>query len=189
MSEENPHVGSTFDSFLMEDGNYTPRKLDLVFYPNPILRQVSENVETFDDDLKVLIADMKHTMVEENGAGLAAPQVGILKRIFVFDSGNGIICVLINPVIVEFGGNYTMDGGEGCLSLPKGFADVDRSRMVRVAYRDENGDPHEVTATEQYAVCIQHEIDHLDGKLFIDYLSPLKRDLVERKVKKALKGS
>ena len=163
--------------------------LQLVYYPNPLLRQVSEKVETFDDDLRVLVEDMKHTMVKYNGAGLAAPQVGVLKRILLFDSGNGVICALINPAIIESDDTvYVMDGGEGCLSLPNGFAKVERSRMVRVAYQDENGDPHEVTATEQYAVCIQHEIDHLDGKLFIDYLSPLKRDSVERKVRKALQG-
>lgn len=187
---DNPHAGSTLDSFLMEDGNYTPRKLDLVYYPNPILRQEAEKVEVFDDDLKVLIADMKLTMVEEGGAGLAAPQVGVSKRLFIFDSDNDVVCTLINPVIIEAADEqYEMAGGEGCLSLPKGFGKVERARMVRVAYQDEKGDPHELTATEQYAVCIQHEMDHLDGKLFIDYLSPLKRDLVERKVKNALKGS
>ena len=185
---DNPHIGSTFDSFLMEDGNYTPRKLDLVYYPDPTLRQEAEKVEVFDDDLKVLIADMKLTMVEENGAGLAAPQVGVSKRLFVFDS-KGVVCVLINPVIIESDYEvYVMEGGEGCLSLPNAFAKVERARLVRVAYQDENGDPHELTATEQYAVCIQHEIDHLNGKLFIDYLSPLKRGLIDRKVKKALKG-
>ncbi len=167
-----------------------PKKLQLVYYPDPVLRLIAEAVEEFDDDLRLLVEDMKLTMVEENGAGLAAPQVGISKRILIFDSGNGIISTLINPVIVESDDTvYIMEGGEGCLSLPNGFADVVRARMVRVAYRDENGNPHEVTATEQYAACIQHEIDHLDGKLFIDYLSPLKRNLVERKVKKALQGS
>lgn len=166
-----------------------PKVLPLVYYPNPTLRLVSEPVETFDDDLKSLIEDMKVTMIENNGAGLAAPQIGVSKRILVFDSNDGI-CAMVNPAVIETDDTvFIMDGGEGCLSLPNGFADVSRSRMVRVAYQDENGDPHDMTATEQYAVCIQHEIDHLDGKLFIDYLSPLKRDLVERKVKKALKGN
>ena len=165
-----------------------PKKLQLVYYPNPTLRDISEKVEVFDDDLKSLIEDMKLTMIEENGAGLAAPQVGVSKRIVILDTGDGVTCV-INPIIVETDETpYEIKGGEGCLSLPSGFANVERARMVRVAYQDENGDPHELTATEQYAVCIQHEIDHLDGKLFIDYLSPLKREYIERKVKNALKG-
>ena len=163
-------------------------KLDLVYHPNPILRQVATKVETFDDDLRALIEDMKETMVAENGVGLAAPQVGVSKRIIVFDS-EGVVCALVNPEIVESDDSvYMLEGGEGCLSLPKAFAKVQRARMVRVAYQDKNGEPHELTATEQYAVVLQHEIDHLNGKLFIDYLSPLKREYLERKVKKAVRG-
>ena len=139
---------------------------------DPVLRKETEPVSEVTDDLRVLIADMFDTMHAAEGIGLAAPQVGRTERVAVVDV-DGEKHALINPEIIAREGSAR--GEEGCLSIPEIFGDVDRATRVVVRATDEDGKTVEVEATELLARCIQHEIDHLDGKLFIDYLSVLKR--------------
>ncbi|MDQ6831016.1 MAG: peptide deformylase [Gemmatimonadota bacterium] len=146
--------------------------LDIYVLGAPVLRQVTTPVSRLTDELRSLIADMFDTMYAASGIGLAAPQVGRTERICVVDV-DGAKFALINPEIVAREGSEK--GEEGCLSIPEVYGDVERSARVVCRALDENGQEIEIEATELLARCIQHEIDHLHGKLFIDYLSLLKR--------------
>jgi len=159
-------------------------------FGDPVLRQKAEPVERFDDELAALIEDMRQTMKAYEGVGLAANQVGILQRVLVvdvpLDDGSRARHTLVNPVIVERSGTET--GEEGCLSIPGVYEDVVRSRQVRVTGHDERGQPVEVQAEDFLARALQHEIDHLDGVLFIDRLSPLKRQFLRKSLDALARG-
>ncbi len=168
--------------------------LPLYEYPDPILRQKAEPVTKFDDELRTFLNDMLETMYADHGAGLAAPQVGVSKRMIVLDAeqeddenGNhkkGNPMTLVNPEIV-YKSEETIFFCEGCLSLPNQRADVERHQKIKVRYQDKNGIEHEIEAEDYLAVILQHEIDHLDGILYIDHLSRLKRDMLLKKLEKA----
>ena len=139
--------------------------LPLVEYPNPLLHEKSKPVTCIDDNLRKTLDDMLETMYEANGVGLAAPQVGILKRIVVMDVGEGPI-VMINPVIIETDGEQT--GDEGCLSIPGKAGQVTRPNHVIARFMDEDMNECEIEGTELLARCICHETDHLDGHLYVE---------------------
>jgi peptide deformylase len=147
--------------------------LDIRVLGDPVLRKPTKPVAEITDELRKLIADMFETMYAAEGIGLAAPQVGRTERITVVDV-EGKKYALVNPEILEKSGPDAKDE-EGCLSIPEIYGDVERPSEVTVRALDENGNEYELTASELLGRCIQHEVDHLDGKLFIDYLSPLKR--------------
>jgi peptide deformylase len=147
--------------------------LDLRVLGDPILRQSTVPVQEITDELRSLVADMFETMHHARGIGLAAPQVGRTERLAVIEI-DGESLVVINPEIVETSSGKTK-AEEGCLSIPDIYADVERPKDVVVRAMDLDGNSYEVQATELLARCLQHEIDHLDGKLFLDYLSVLKR--------------
>ena len=163
--------------------------------PDPVLRQISAPVETVDDATRALIADMFETMYDAPGIGLAAIQVGVPKRVLVMDLGEPEEeggepvrepRVFINPVIVTHSDDeipYT----EGCLSVPDQYAEVQRPDRIRARWLDEAGKAHEKDLDGLLAVCLQHEMDHLEGVLFIDHLSKLKRDMVLKKLAKMRK--
>jgi peptide deformylase len=163
-------------------------KRDLILLPDPVLRQLSAPVEDVTDDVRRLADDMLDTMYDAPGIGLAAIQVGVPKRIVTIDLSREeepkAPLVLVNPEIV-----WRSDTGsireEGCLSIPDYYAEVERPTAIRARYVDRQGRLQEIEADGLLATCIQHEVDHLDGVLFIDYLSKLKRDLVVRKFAKA----
>lgn len=163
--------------------------LEVVKYGDPILIKRSEEVTEFDDKLRKLIDNMFETMYGAPGVGLAAAQVGVLKRLFVMDCSSGKDkkkkLVLINPVIETAEGEQI--GEEGCLSFPGVFIEVKRPQRVVVRCRDVDGSEMSVDVMDLEARCVSHETDHLDGELFISYLSPLKRDLTKRKIKKRIK--
>ena len=164
-------------------------KLEIVKYGDPVLQKRADEVTEFDDKLKKLVDDMFETMYGAPGVGLAAPQVGILKRLFVMDCGSGRDkkqkLALINPVIETEEGEQV--GDEGCLSFPGISFAVPRAQRVVVRAQDVDGTPFSLDVLDLEARCVSHETDHLDGELFINYLSPLKRDLVKRKIKKRVK--
>ena len=164
--------------------------LKLYEYPSPILREKCEKVSIFDDELRILLDNMLETMYVDKGCGLAAPQVGITKRIIVVDpnpSDDDLSARqpmhLINPEIV-WHSEETVLFKEGCLSLPEQRADVERYERVRVHYIDYNGNEQEILADDILAIILQHEIDHLDGILYIDHLSQLKRSRLLKKLEK-----
>ncbi|NCF14408.1 MAG: peptide deformylase [Gammaproteobacteria bacterium] len=159
-------------------------KLKILEFPDPRLRKKAAPVATVDDALRVFIADMFETMYEAPGIGLAATQVDVHKRLLVTDVSpdKSEPYVLINPEIVEKDGVTATD--EGCLSVPGYYEEVERAEHIRVRFLDRNGDETEMEATGLLAVCIQHEIDHLDGKLFVDYLSEAKRQRIRKKLEK-----
>jgi peptide deformylase len=146
--------------------------LDIRVYGDPILRQPTQVVGTVTPELRKLIEDMFDTMYAANGIGLAAPQVGRLERVSVIDVEDQRL-VLINPEVVSSDGKTK--GEEGCLSIPEVYGDVERAARVVVRAMDVEGKPYEIEGHELLSRCLQHEIDHLHGKLFIDYLSVLKR--------------
>jgi peptide deformylase len=149
--------------------------LDIRVLGDPILRQDTKPVAAVTDDLRRLIDDMFDTMHAAKGIGLAAPQVGRSERVAVVDvEGGRQPIVLVNPEVVSSGPELSK-GEEGCLSIPDVFGDVERAASVVVRALDRDGRPFEVQGSELLARCLQHEIDHLHGKLFIDYLSVLKR--------------
>ncbi len=163
----------------------------ILLLPDPLLRGKSEQVERVDDDLRKLADDMLETMYDAPGIGLAAPQVGILRRLLVIDVSKDeeekAPMVFINPQVVarsEERGTYE----EGCLSIPDYYAEVERPAAVTVEYVDREGKQQSVEADGLLAVCLQHEIDHLNGVLFIDHISKLKRDMVIRKFTKLAKS-
>ncbi|MGY8814112.1 MAG: peptide deformylase [Gammaproteobacteria bacterium] len=161
--------------------------LEVLHFPDPRLRKIASPVERIDDSIKELAKDMLETMYVENGIGLAATQVNIQKRIIVIDldNENPNPMVLVNPKIISATGNEEMQ--EGCLSVPDVFETVQRSEIISVQYLTLESKMIEQQAEDLLAVCIQHEIDHLDGKLFIDYLSPLKRNRIEKRIEKQIK--
>jgi peptide deformylase len=165
-------------------------KLDIVTLPDPILRKVSEPVERVDDELRRLADDMLETMYAAPGVGLAAVQVGVPRRLVVLDTAKDEEpprpLVLVNPVIVSVGAE-TRVHEEGCLSIPDVRVEIERPARVVVRYLDRAGADQELTAEGLLATAIQHEIDHLDGKLIIDFLSRLKRDIIVRKFRKLAK--
>ena len=156
---------------------------------DPVLRQSADDVEVFDDELRRLIRDMFETMYVEEGIGLAAPQIGVSKRFFVMDVGeeNTRAQAIVNPVIVEESGSEKAE--EGCLSLPGLVGAVERAMEIVVEGFDPEGKPLRLEASGLVARCIQHEIDHLDGVLFIDKLSPMKRKMLLSKWKKLRKDT
>ena len=164
--------------------------LDIIKLPDPVLRKKSAAVEQVDDDLRRLLDAMLETMYEAPGIGLAGIQVGVPKRIITIDvtrdEGPREPLYLINPEILTLSDDRSTYE-EGCLSIPEYFAEIERPATVRLRYVDYDGKQQEMQADELLATVIQHEIDHLDGVLFVDYLSKLKRDLVIRKFTKAAK--
>ncbi len=157
--------------------------LDIRVLGDPVLRKPTKRVTEINDELKQLIADMFETMYAAEGIGLAAPQVGRTERLAVV-AVDGAKFTLINPEILQ------RDAGsekaeEGCLSIPDIYGDVERPGTVTIRATDENGNGYEATGSELLGRCFQHEIDHLDGKLFIDYLSPLKRKAAMSKWEKS----
>jgi peptide deformylase len=159
-------------------------KLKILEFPDPRLRTKAVPVEVIDDDLRKLIADMFETMYDAPGIGLAATQVDVHKRMLVTDVSpdKSEPYVLINPEIIEKDGVTVTD--EGCLSVPGYYDSVERAEQIRVRFLDRDGNEVEMEARGLLAVCIQHEIDHLDGKLFVDYLSEAKRQRVRKKLEK-----
>jgi peptide deformylase len=163
--------------------------LDIVKYGDPVLTQRAEQVNEFDDNLRKLVDNMFETMYGAPGVGLAAPQVGALKRLFVMDCSSGRNkkqkVVLINPVIETEEGEQI--GEEGCLSFPGIYVQVKRPQRLVVRAQDIDGSAITMDVMDLEARCVSHETDHLDGELFIEYLSPLKRDLTKRKIRKRIK--
>lgn len=159
-------------------------RLTILHYPDSRLRKPALPVEIVDDGVCVLVADMLETMYAALGIGLAATQVNVRKRIVVMDVSEekNRPLVFINPILLEREGEGEME--EGCLSVPGFYETVRRAERVRVSALDRDGEPFELDASGLLAVCIQHEIDHLDGKLFVDYLSALKRDRIRKKLEK-----
>ncbi|MCK9489431.1 MAG: peptide deformylase [Xanthomonadales bacterium] len=161
--------------------------LNILEFPDPRLRTKARPIaaEQINDQLRTLIDDMLETMYAAPGIGLAATQVDVHQRLVVIDvsEDKDDPLVLINPEITARQGSQTYQ--EGCLSVPEIFADVERADTITVKALDRHGQPFELDADGLLAVCIQHELDHLDGKLFVDYLSPLKRELVRKRLLKA----
>ncbi len=159
-------------------------KLTVLEFPDPRLRTKAAPVAVFDDALRALVADMLETMYDARGVGLAATQVDHHQRLFVMDvSDNGDTpLVLCNPRILERRGKQMEQ--EGCLSFPGLFANVERAAWVRAEAEDADGTTFTLEAEDLMAVCIQHEMDHLEGKVFTDYLSPLKRSMLLKKLDK-----
>ena len=159
----------------------------LVYLPDLCLRSPSLNVTRFDDSLKRLIEDMYETMYHNNGIGLAAPQIGISLNLAVIDVSaqrQEGFCI-INPEIIHCAGATLLE--EGCLSVPGFYDKAPRAVAVTVRAQDENGQWREIQGDGLLAHCLQHEIDHLHGKLFVDYLSPLKRQMARKKMLKTLR--
>jgi peptide deformylase len=159
-------------------------RLTILEYPDPRLRTIAAPVTRFDAALKQQIADMFETMYAAPGIGLAATQVDHHEQLIVIDvsDDNSEPRVYINPEILEKEGRAS--GQEGCLSVPGIYDDVPRAERVRVRYQDADGTAHEVELTGLQGVCLQHEMDHLNGKLFVDYLSDLKRQRIRKKLDK-----
>lgn len=158
--------------------------LDILHYPDKRLRTVARPVETFDDSIRTLVDDMFETMYLAPGIGLAATQVDVHQQVIVIDVSqekDQPLC-LINPEIISEEGIETCD--EGCLSVPDIYESVQRAEKVTVRAKDQHGDEFTMQADELLAVCIQHEMDHLKGKLFVDYLSPLKLQRVKKRLQK-----
>lgn len=168
--------------------------LPILEVPDPRLRRISTPVEAVTDEIRTLIADMFETMYDAPGIGLAAAQVDVPIRLLVMDLGDGPEDaegkptknprVFINPEILDPSDDHSVYN-EGCLSVPDQYADVERPATVRVRWLDEHGTPHDEQLDGLTATCLQHEMDHLNGILFIDHLSRLKRDMVLKKLEKA----
>lgn len=158
--------------------------LHILHYPDPRLRIEAEPVAQVDDAIRQLVDDMLETMYDAPGIGLAAPQVNVSKRLIVIDiseARDAPVC-LINPVILEREGNEVME--EGCLSVPGIYDTVERAAAIRVQALGRDGQSYEMRADGLLAVCIQHEMDHLEGKLFVDYLTEMKRQRIKKKLEK-----
>ncbi len=159
--------------------------LDILHYPDKRLRTVAKPVKTVDDNIKKIVDDMFETMYEAPGIGLAATQVNVHLQIIVIDVSEEKtqpLC-LINPEIISEEGAESCD--EGCLSVPDVYETVERAEKVTVKALDQNGEEYTLTADELLSVCIQHEIDHLKGKLFVDYLSSLKLQRIKKRLLKS----
>jgi peptide deformylase len=162
-------------------------KLAILEYPDPRLRTKAEPIDAVDDAVRKLADDMLETMYSAKGVGLAASQVDVHRRLLVLDvsEARDTPLVLINPEIVAAEGRAP--GEEGCLSLPGIYDKLERAERIKVRAQDRNGVRFELDAEGMLAVCIQHEMDHLEGKLFVDYLSELKRQLIRRRLQKERK--
>lgn len=162
----------------------------LVILPDPVLREVSKPVEHIDEALQTLADDMLETMYHAQGVGLAAIQIGIPLRMLVIDVSQNDEqknpLVIINPEILWLSEERNIHK-EGCLSIPEYYAEVERPKRLRVRYQNREGKQTEMEADDLLATCLQHEIDHLNGRLFIDHISKIKRDMVIRKFKKRAK--
>ncbi|ENO81891.1 peptide deformylase [Thauera mechernichensis] len=158
--------------------------LPILRYPDPRLHTVAKPVAAVDDDIRQLVRDMAETMYEAPGIGLAATQVNVHMRVVVIDvsEDRSGLMTLINPEILERSGEQVCE--EGCLSVPGIYEKVTRAERVRVRALDDKGEPYELAADGLLAVCIQHEIDHLDGKVFVEYLSQLKLGRIKSKLAK-----
>jgi peptide deformylase len=158
--------------------------LNILHYPDPRLRRVAKPVEAVDEALRKLVEDMAETMYKAPGIGLAAVQVNVAKRVVVIDISEtrDALQVFINPEIVARDGSQVLE--EGCLSVPGIYDEVERAAHVRVRALDRDGNPFEKDAEGLLATCIQHEIDHLDGKVFVDYLSRMKQARIQKKLTK-----
>ncbi|WP_343080167.1 peptide deformylase [Ostreiculturibacter nitratireducens] len=160
----------------------------ILIHPDPRLKKAADPVAEVTEEVRTLAADMLQTMYEAPGIGLAAPQVGVMKRLLVMDCVKEADqaprpMVLINPVILWSSETRSVYE-EGCLSIPEQYAEVERPAEVRVRWMGLDGEETEEHFSGLWATCVQHEIDHLDGKLFIDYLKPLKRQMITRKMEK-----
>ncbi len=163
--------------------------LDIVIAPDPVLKTVCEPVKEVNDEIRELLKNMLETMYKAPGIGLAACQVGVTKRVIVVDVSddkeeNQPYC-MVNPEITWESDEYSVYQ-EGCLSLPEQYADVERPAAIKMTYLDETGKKIELEADGLLATCIQHEIDHLDGVLFVDHISKLKRGMIMKKLKKVV---
>ena len=158
--------------------------LDVLSFPDERLRTVAKPVEEVNDEIKQLVSDMFETMKDENGIGLAATQVNRHVQVVVMDvsEDQNEPRVFINPEIIRKDGSTISE--EGCLSVPGNYAKVERAESITVKALVQNGESFELDAEGLLAICIQHELDHLKGKLFIDYLSPLKRQRIRKKLEK-----
>ena len=161
-------------------------ELSILLHPDPRLKKISTQVTNIDERIKKLCLDMIDTMYSHSGVGLAAPQVGVLKRVVVMDCSDDeekSPVTLINPEIV-WSSEEVSKFEEGCLSIPHIREEIKRPSSVQVKFTDISGISKESYFTSLWATCIQHEIDHLNGKLFIDYLGPIKRSFITKKMKK-----
>lgn len=160
--------------------------LKIRHYPDPVLKKVAAPVTEFDESLRQLASDMAETMYAAPGVGLAAPQVGISKRLAVIDCSardeEAQLLIMVNPEVISGEGDSCEE--EGCLSVPEYYAKVDRYARVQVRFQDLDEKTHVIEAEGLTAIACQHEIDHLDGILFVDHLSPLKRSIFRKKWKK-----
>ncbi len=161
--------------------------LDILVYPDPRLREIAEPVVRVDDGILALVDDMAETMYQAPGIGLAAIQVNVPQRVIIIDvsKDQSELRVFINPQIVAREGNQEIE--EGCLSVPEVFAPVQRSESIVVRALNREGERFETRAEGLLSVCIQHEIDHLDGKVFVDYLSRLKQERILKRLQKQAK--
>ncbi|MEQ9261254.1 MAG: peptide deformylase [Roseovarius sp.] len=163
-------------------------KRPILIHPDPRLKKVCAPVSDISDELRALADDMLETMYDAPGIGLAAPQVGVLDRVIVMDcvkeeGASPRPMVLVNPEVVARSDEMNVYE-EGCLSIPEEFGEVKRPKVVDVAWMDLDGNARQETFDGLWATCVQHEIDHLNGKLFIDYLGPMKRQLITRRMQK-----
>ncbi|TDK46740.1 peptide deformylase [Antarcticimicrobium luteum] len=163
-------------------------KRPILIHPDPRLKKLCAPVADLSDDLRKLADDMLETMYEAPGIGLAAPQVGVLDRLIVLDcvketEGTPRPLIMFNPEVLAHS-DETSTYDEGCLSIPEQYAEVTRPSEVEVAWMDRDGNARKETFEGLWATCVQHEIDHLNGKLFIDYLGPMKRQMITRKMQK-----
>ncbi len=163
--------------------------LTVLHYPDDRLRTIAKPVAEITAETRQLVADMIETMYDENGIGLAATQVNVHQRVVVIDisESRDQPQVFINPEITNKSGDTTYE--EGCLSVPQSYANVDRAAEVAVKAQNTEGEWFEIKAEGLLAICLQHELDHLVGKLFIDYLSPLKRDRIKKKLEKEARNA
>ena len=164
---------------------------EIITVPDEILKKVSQPIEKIGVNEKKLIDDLFVTMYNSNGIGLAAVQIGILKRILVVDISNkdekNQPIALVNPVIKKLGDDKSVYE-EGCLSIPETFIEIERPKICEVEYIDEKGEKKNLKCDGLLSTCIQHEINHLDGKLIIDHLSKLKKDFIIKKISKIKKN-
>jgi len=156
-------------------------------YGDPVLKKSAEKVEVIDDEIKTILSDMAETMYEAPGVGLAAPQIGIAKRLVVIDV-DGVLRKIVNPAILEFS-QETENSEEGCLSVPGVYEKVKRAKKITVKYKNENGEEIVEEAEGLLARAFQHELDHLDGVLFVERLSPIGKKLASQKLMRLKKDT
>lgn len=162
-------------------------KRSILIHPDPRLKKTAAELPEISDEIRTLAADMLETMYDAPGIGLAAPQIGILQRLIVMDctdkDGETNPMVMVNPKVLLSSDDENIHD-EGCLSIPDQYGEVTRPAEVKVGWLDLDGNPQEKDLDGLWATCVQHEIDHLNGKLFIDYLKPLRRQMITRKMQK-----